>query len=425
MFSNTSPSRKESTKKQSSAEIARNLTVGIVLHDNTNRLAEGWSFVSGKPPHRIRGLFDLPNDTLWISNGDFKEFMVLGGSQFHHVRRTDYLGLKLTDIAKDLGIRIDGGHAKEGGEKLVVFVQSAVRLAVELYNLDNPLRQLQEDTLVITIGKSLPSVQASPENLSTAFASAYQSWSTQKLHFMDDSATVRLRFNRVAYAEWLLSQKVPDVGWSRVYSSQGFDHDLVMAGEFAPTLIEAVIEFDSMNTDVVMLIAYGVGISANQRSKRTWMTDVEYCWISNFARIHVQSYLMAVDYVSLPSAYQLPDALFDDSTQQQAFNAGLVSYMHWQSIVANKLSRITGRKEYDHYATWLRAQDRAMCFSAAYCLQQKGFDILGYGNGSVLVRAGRARYKELATAAEELDMAYPIRDGLLKEFGYVNHEIAN
>lgn len=422
MFSNTSAQRKDAPKKPSSAEIARNLNVGIVLHDNSNRLAEGWACIHGKEPQRVRGLFDLPNDTLWISNGDFQDFKKLGGTQFHHVRRTGYLGLKLAELARDLGIRIDGGHAKEGGEKLAYFVQGAVRLAVEIYNLDNPLKQLQEDTLVATIGKVLPSVTPSPENLSQIFSSAYQAWSSKYVGFMDDTANVRLRFNRVAYADFILSQKVPDTGWSRIYSGDGFNHDLVKEGKFVPTLIEAVVEFDSMDADTAMLVAYGVGPgSVNQRSKRAWMTDVEYRWISDFARVHVQSYFMAVDFIELPSACRLPERLYDDSTQLLGVNTGLVASMHWQSLASAKYSRLTSRSEYDVYSTWLRAHDRAMCFQAAYVLQQKGFAVNGYGSGSVMVSCPRSRFEDLLQAAEDLDMAYPIRDGLVKEFGYATY----
>jgi hypothetical protein len=416
MFTNTT--RQEAPKKPSSAEIARNLQVGVMLHDNSTTMKEGWAIVPGKHPWRARGLYDLPNDTLWVSSGDFKDFRRMGGAQYHHVRRTGYLGMRLRDVARDLGIRIDGGYAEEGGPQLVGFVQDAVRLAVEVYNLDNPLRQLQENTLVETMSKAMPAAPKSPPTLTNLFGSAYQSWSSRLLHFMDNTVMVRLGFARVAYADWLLSNPVPDSAWSHVFSNQGFDHERLMRGEFVPALIEGVIEFDQLDPEIAQLIAFGVGGQTNQRMKRSWMTDVEYRWISDFARVHVVSYYMAKSYVGLPLSHRLPEAFVTDPYQSLSFKTGLVSYMHWQAMVSSKYSMIERRSEYDVYGTWIRAYDRARCFQAAFVLQQQGFHVSGYGNGSVVVQVERERLGELAQIARELDMEYPIWHGLVKEFGY-------
>lgn len=388
-------------------------------------MSEGWAIAVDKPAFRVRGLIDLPTDTLWISSGDFNDFRKLGGAQFHHVRRTGYLGLKLTEIARDFGIRIDGGHAKTGGEKIVGMVQETVRLAVELYGLDNPLRQLQEDTLVSTIARVLPPTSPTTDDYTRRLSSAYQSWSSKYVPFKDNSVTIRLRFARVPYARWLLSNEIPDSGWSHVLSNNGFDRDAVMRGEFPPTLIEAVLEFDSVDAGTAELIAYGVGGMVNQRSKRSWMTDVEYRWVSTFARVHVQSYYMAVCLMPLPCEYQLPHLISCEEVLSQQASIGILSYIHWQALVATRYSRTTSRNEHDTQGTWIRAHDRAKCFEAAFVLQQRGFDIAGYGNGSVLVRSERNRMEELMDAAMDLDLVYPNWNGLLKEFGYESPYIAN
>jgi hypothetical protein len=38
-----------------------------------------------------------------------------------------------------------------------------------------------------------------------------------------------------------------------------------------------------------------------------------------------------------------------------------------------------------------------------------------------MVSCPRSRFEDLLQAAEDLDMAYPIRDGLVKEFGYATY----
>ncbi|MGX9221772.1 hypothetical protein ACWV27_25745 (plasmid) [Massilia varians] len=405
--------------KPSPREVAEKLLVGIVLHDNRNTLAEGWAFLPHREPFRVRGLYDLPNDVLWISSGDFQDFRKLGGAQMHHVRRTGYLGLKLSEIATDFGIRIDGHHALEGGKALVVYVQHAVRMAVEVYKLDDPTRNLQDDTLVATISKALPPTPPSKDMLLRKLSSAYQSWSSKYTPFMDNCVRVRLRFNRMPYAEWLLSNPVPDSGWSHALSDVGFDHEAVMAGTFPPTLIESVVELDGVPAELAGLIAYGFGAS-RQRSKRAWMTDVEYRWVSRFARVHVKSYLVSSTCLPLPSGCQLPSGLTQDRLIKALPATGIVSYIHCQALMAAKYSRVTNDQEYDVHATWLRAHDRAICFEAALRMQQAGFQVSGYGNGSVMVHVDREKLVELEQAAMANDFTMPRWNALLQEFGYVS-----
>lgn len=405
--------------KPTPREVAEKLMVGIVLHDNRNTLAEGWAFLPHREPFRVRGLFDLPNDAMWISSGDFQDFRKLGQAQLHHVRRTGYLGLKLSEIAQDFGIRIDGHHALEGGKALVIYVQHAVRMAVEVYNLDDPTRNLQDDTLVATIGKALPPAAPSKDMLLQKLAAAYQSWSSNYTPFMDNSVRVRLRFNRMPYAEWLLSNPVPDAGWSHALSDVGFDHEAVMAGTFPPTLIQAVVEFDGVPAEVAALIAYGIGAS-RQRAKRTWMTDVEYRWVSRHARVHVKSYLVSSTCQALPTGCQLPQGLAQDRLIKAMPASGIVSYIHCQALMSAKYSRVTGENEYDVHSTWLRAHDRAVCFEAAYRLQQARFRVSGYGNGSVIVNVDKDNLVGLEQAAIAMDFTMPRFNALLQEFGYVS-----
>lgn len=405
--------------KPTPREVASKLLIGIVLHTNRKTLGEGWAFLPGREPFRVRGLFDLPNDAMWVSSGDWQDFRKLGQAQLHHVRRTGYLGLKLSEIAADFGIRIDGEHAHAGGQKLVGYVQQAVRMAVEVYGLDDPLRNLQDDTLVATVSKVLPPPPPSKDMLLQKLTAAYQSWSSRYMPYMDNTVRVRLRFNRMPYAEWLLSNPMPDVGWSHALTDAGFDHDAVIAGTFPPTLIQAVVEFDGVPAELAELIAYGMG-ATRQRAKRNWMTDVEYRWISRFARVHVKSYLMAVERMPLPGGCQLPRGLVEDRLVKALPATGVVSYIHWQALVSAKYSRLTGESEYDVYGTWLRAHDRAMCFEAALKLQEAGFPVAGYGNGSVIVNIDKNRLLELEQAAIAMDFTMPRWNALLQEFGYVS-----
>lgn len=410
-----------SEPKPSAREVAARLVVGIVLHDNPRAIGEGWAFRVDREPFRIRGLFDLPNDAMWISSGDFQDFKRMGTAQMHHVRRTSYLGLKLSELAADFGIRIDGQHALSGGGKLVRFVQDAVRMAVEVYGFDDPLRHLQDDSLVATVGKGLPPSPPAKQLLLQKLAAAYQTWSSIFVPYKDNTVRIRLRFNRMPYAEWLLNNTVPDSGWSHAMSDVGFDHDAVMAGTFPHTLIQGLVEFDQVPATLASLIAYGIGASRS-RAARSWMTDVEYRWISKYARVHVNSYLVSSARLPLPAGCLLPLGLSEDRLIKALPAAGIVSYIHCQAMMAAKYSKISSTSEYDAHGTWLRAHDRAMCFSAALGLQERGFEVSGYGNGSVMVMVDKDRLLELEKAAIDLDFTMPRWNAVLQEFGYVSSD---
>lgn len=421
MFTNAEPTntaKKEMERKKTPEEIARDLRVGIVIHDNPNTLAEGWAFLVNKEPRRIRGLYDLENDVLWISSGTWDDFFKLGSPMVHNVRRAEYLGVKIKDFAADLGIRIDGVHAQEGGAKIVSFVEQALKIAIVAYRLDDPLRQLQDDSLTSTIGKILPQPPTPKATMTSELDAAYQGWSSCYQPFMDNTVTVGLKFSRLEYAQWLLSNPIPDNSWSYVLDKTGFSHDEVMNGTFPPTLICGTIEFDNVNSNTVSLIAYGCGTTPKKRAFRKWMTDVEYRWISKFARIHVSEYLISRIYLPIPEIYLLPKALVDDPVLATTVSAGVVAYMHWQSMVAGRYSSKVRKNVHDPMGTWLRSYDRSKCFEAAFELQQRGFFVTGYGNGAIYIKVEKNRLVELSDAVLDLGLVFPKWNALLQEFGY-------
>lgn len=403
-------------------DIALGTSVGIVLHDNSNAMTEGWAFKPGVMPFRVRGIYELPNDTLWISSGEFKEFRRNNGDSQHNLRRNGFIGVRLSELAKDIGIRIDGGFAEEGGQILVPFVEEIVRKCIVLYHLDQPARQLQEDSLIRAVTKALPPSPPLKNYMTAALAGAYQSYSLQMLPFQDNSRTVTLRFSRMHYAQWLLSQKVPDSAWTVFTNVNLFNHEDVMAGNAKPMLIKGVVEFENCDAQIAALIAYGVSMNARTKNQRLWMTDVEYRWLSQFARIHVMEYMCSHSAVAIPESYQLPHLINDDKLLAHPISEGVISQIHWQSLAAAKYLRVTNTSEYDPLATWLRAYDRAKCFEAAHLLHSKGFSVLGYGNGSLTVRLTSERLDELIEVGLSFGIAHPSRASLYLEFGYANPE---
>jgi hypothetical protein len=53
-------------------------------------------------------------------------------------------------------------------------------------------------------------------------------------------------------------------------------------------------------------------------------------------------------------------------------------------------------------------------------MQQAGFPVSGYGNGSVIVNVDREKLVDLEKAAIAMDFTNPRWNALLQEFGYVS-----
>lgn len=401
-------------------EIARNFRVGIFLQDNPNDAgSEGWAFERDREPQRIRTMADLSNLMMWITSCEIDAFNRGEGRKIHNVRKSDYLGLPLQQLAKDLGMRIDGGFAVQNGPRLLPHVERTVQLAISMYRMEEPGRQLQQDSLQKAIQRMVPDLPPVPETVGALnLAAAYQSFSSIRSSvFFDNAVLINLRFSRVEYALWLLSNNFPDQGWTHI--THNVEAELGALGDDTrPFLVEGTVELDRVATGVGELIAFGVG--PKKEVQRRWMTDVEYRWITAFARVQAVSLIQCEQSVKLSSSFKLPDNMVLDPVMYQVVSFGVLAHAHWTALAAERWSMTLKRGEPDLIATWLSAYDRMKCFQAAYLLFERRFTVFGYGKGSVSVRVTRDRLPELRDIAESIGMAWPTWDAIFNEYGYGN-----
>lgn len=424
MLSNRSkPAAKPRLSQAEVDAIAKAVRVGLFLHDNPNDTeSHGWAFETGREPERKR-LFELNPLTLWVSSCEVSAWRSVGSRQ-HNVLRSDFLGISVKQLGLDLGLRLEGQFAIENGPRLVPHIEMVVQLAVSMYRMEQPARQLQQDTLLKVIQRMLPELPPVPEVVGTyALAQAHQGYSHPGNNYMDNSVLINLRFSRVEYANWLLSNRFPDQAWTVI--SRGIeDHLATIDDETPPFLIEGAIEFDQVSTSLGQLIAYGSS-SSKGAAQRKWMTDVEYRWISKFARVHPTQMIQCSAAEKLSPSFRLPDNMVLDPIMYQVVSFGVLAHAHWTALGAERWVTVRRQTEPDLIATWISAYDRMKCFQAAYVLYEQGFPIFGYGKGSVAVRVPRERLPELRDLAESMGMAWPTWNAIFNEYGYGTNESAS
>lgn len=398
---------------------------GVALFDNPKEAESGWGCLSDGEPFRFRQPGELANNVLWVCTFDWNEFM-MRGKKVHNLRRGDFLKTTLAGIAADHGLRIVGSHAMMACKTLAQVVDRTVRIAISVYNWEDPLNMLKSDVFQEDIRKSLPKPLPVNPAMRTALSSTFQSYSQPSWpstnSYIEDSITVTLRFNRLDYAKMILDTPIPDVAFAfmppnafaGMTQAQRLRQALV-----APSLVQATVELSSTDSDTAALISFG-SRNGQRGTVRKWMTDVELAWISKRARVHIESMWRSTGYAPMDPAYKLPPKLVSDDLFTMSISAGLAAECHWQALASQ--SSIRQGKAWVHEtpitAAWLRAADRAASFELALKAHKANFAVFGYGNGSVVLRAQRARLPEILDFAIEAGVSHPSFPALFEEYFY-------
>jgi hypothetical protein len=402
------------------AEFGRAPAFGVALLDNPNELSAGWACLSGFKPIRFSSPNELETDAVWVTSVKYDEY-VRRAKSAHNLRRLDYFRTSLPMIAADLGTRITREYAVTSSELLADIAQRSVSLAVRLYGWTNPVTDLREDLLQEDIRRSLAQAPKPQRHMVASLISAYQAFSTPTWLpvYETDMISVTLRYNRLDYAQRILATLVPDEGWNYIpnESVRGFGLDDFLNPE-RPCLVEASVEVGAVDPSLAALIAFGQSPGKRQ-GMRKWISQPELMWLHRHARVNVESAYFSPGGRELPASARLSPLLTEDPLLSLSYSAGLVAESHWSALCGPTYNRQSRLSEVSTWAVWLRAMDRAMCFSLAMDACRAGYQPFGYGNGSVIVNLKKAELPRLLEFAQEHGLSFPTFKSLYEEHGVV------
>lgn len=399
---------------------------GVLIFDNPKDPVDGWGCQSDGEAFRFRQPSDLPTDCIWVCNVD-------GGSQefrsrfarMHHMRPSEYLRSNLKHIAADLGLYIDGegrfgGHVTTAAPKIAKIVHRAILYATQVYGWTDPAQILRSESLHEDIRRAMIVPPPLRDFMRGPMSSAYQSYSSpdKSGYYESDSVSVTLRYNRLSYAKKIMATEVPDGAWAFVDGGMSMK-DALNPG--VPCLVEASVETSGIDPEISSLVAFGA--TPNRRGPlRNWISQRELFWLSQYAKVHIVRAYRATSSALLPERIQLPRVLTEDPTFEFSLSAGLVAESHWAAIVNpvyNSRAGTQEKRETSQWGVWLRAADRAFSFELALAAHKAGFMVLGYGNGSVVVRLRRDRLGELLDFAMENNIAHPVFRQIFEQNGII------
>ncbi len=405
------------TPRQPPKEIPlRPLCGGVVLFDNNKEMMAGWACAHNGTPFRVSNPAQLPNDVIWVCNGDFDAFK-LRSTRLHHLRRADYFRTPIGQIAADLGLRSEGEYAMETSSKLAEIVHRAFTLAVTLYGRNNLPLAPREETLAEDIRKVMPALKGLSESdyLRVPLGEAYQSYSSpnwsDRRDAQGDLVTVMLRANRTEYVKRLLSLPLPDEAWHYIQEPPadiGLD---VWLDPAHPSLVEVqVMVFDEIGE----LLAFGAQLGKRSGIRR-WVSQPELRMLVEHAEVNIRSGFLSLAARGLAPSYQLPALVTEDRMLELSYSAGLVAESHWHALTNPPWSRARREVETFPVNVWQRAYDRASCFAKALAAHEAGFIVKGYGNGVVNIRVHRTQLRELLMFAAREGFAYPSFPSVFRE----------
>jgi hypothetical protein len=395
---------------------------GVAIFDDPREMSSGWACLSGGEPFKFNSASELSNDTMWVTSLDFTEYSLRAKNQ-SHLRRIDYLRCSLSAIAADLGYRITGSFAMEASSVLARVVKQSMLIAIHSYGWESPTNDLKSDVLSDDIRRVLTYAPKPENHIRAALSSAMQSYSSPGWApmFIDDSITLTLRYNRMDYAKQILATPLPDNSWSFMGPQDAGDMSLKeLLDPRRPTLVEAAVELGDMDPDIATLIAFGAQPS-RRAGLRKWISQPELAWLTKYAKVRVQSVLIAREAIALPNRADLPEKLASDPLFSLSVSAGLIAESHWSALANPTYNKILKTSEVNAWNTWLRAADRAKSFELALKAQEAGFRVTGYGNGSIVIRLARSSLVDCLSFAEKNGICHPSFDQLFKEHG-VNYD---
>jgi len=391
---------------------------GVALFDNPKEMSVGWACLAGESPVRFGSVHELSNDALWVTSLDWEEYR-LRASKLSNLRRADYLRSSLTQIAGDLGRRISGEYARDSSPVLARVLQQAVLIAIGVYGWEEPASELREDTLADDIRRTIVQAPKPQRHLRSYMLSAHQSYSSPDWPptFESDSFTLTLRYNRLEYARQVMANPVPDDAWTYIPANRASELTIETLMDPAhPSLVEATVELGRIEPGLAGLIAFGAQ-PGKRSGLRKWVSQPELAWLARHTRVNVSSALVSRSARPLPGTAQLPPALTSDPLFPLSISAGLIAECHWSALASPIYNRQQRSSDVSPWAVWLRAADRALSFELALKAHKAGFLVVGYGNGSVVIRLSRDRMQECLAFADDSGIAHPAFYPLFKEHG--------
>lgn len=391
--------------------ILRPPKMGVVTFNNASDPTSGAAIVAPRAITYFNRRNEIRSDVIWISDAP-------AATNAQNFRAPTYLRSTPTQIAADLGVTLQ--DAVEGLPRVAETVGRVRDIAAHAYPWNDFSSDWSHIDMPTCIAKILPPTGEIVSAMESPLRQAHQTYSSvPDRPYPDGTAQTiyTLRTNRLRYAQYICSTKVPGNSWISVpdVSARNFSLDDFLNPD-EPSLVEASIEFSSGINDTVTaaLTAFGSSRPMGRQPVRKWISQPELAWLVQHANVHITAAFMSQGATTLGERHQLPSSITADPVYALSIAAGLVAQCHWVGISGTTSVRRAGNSATAKFvdlaspvAVWLRAADRAYSFAMAKLVAERGYLVTGYGYGSVSFFGPKGDIGQIAELAEELGTCHP------------------
>lgn len=378
----------------------------VLLNKGRNRKrlpTDGWASINGGPSRRIASITELESNVKWLTNLGFEDFYENQLGRNPNLFPSDFLRTDIKSVAADIGASADQLSADKASAVLSTVFKRVMDIAIDRLqinlNVRTPNKTLHDYIAARTVNK-----YELPDEINTALKHAYQA-STQCVTRANVGwKYAMLRKPRYQHAIDVLSTPVPSeyrwvyVNDDKMPVSGAKRIDWCVANEL-PVLANVKVT-PHRRGDLNVIISYNSGASV----ERAWLSQPELLWVSLFCDVEVVGAFVCEAGFEHQKEIDTFPSLGDFS--YGSYSLGLLCENLWVSL-ASPRTKVT-RKFYPPRAVWYRSADRVEVFKAASRLHRTGFQVSGYGYGSVWLNYPPGATKDLIDVATEIGLDVPV-----------------
>lgn len=372
--------------------------------DRRREASEGWASIDGRVARRINSVVELESDVKWVTNLSYVDFFANQLGKNPNLFYSAFLRTEIKAIGEEIGAGIEQASPDKAASTLSTVCSRVGNLAIERLGVNMNLALPNVKTLPEFLAARTPSKNQIPDDVNMALKHAYQPMTQCATRYNREWKSATLRRPRYQHALEVLSTPVPsEHRWVYLDNSKLPESNTARidwcVGHDLPVLANVAVK--ARRGELAEVISYNSGASV----ERAWLCQPELLWISMFCDVEVIGAFVCEAGFEAQSELEKFPQLGDFSFC--SYSLGLLVENLWVAMASPRTS-VVNQKFFPPRAVWYRAIDRLEMFKAAAKLHRCGFQIAGYGVGSVWLNYPPGATRDLVDAALECGLDVPM-----------------
>lgn len=386
--------------------------IGVCIFDEPSRGGSGWSSKGGAPAERITDYGNLSNDTIWVTNINYRDYKNIGLANHHNIYDDQFFRTSIKLIQSELGLLSDNKKAASAISSIFTRVMTNITKTsnIQLSDLKYRLSPSITSKYLPPSYRMKPSGKYASELIEVFKQSTQQNQHSLGVRPPKGSQALPFCYPRATYYKYLLTLPVPSGNnWKPLKQTQderiiGIDDGTEIKG--TKSFISKLTEWSKTDAIFLKIKVYSTDpeyssfatFGHGSWEHRQWASLPEVIELSKFSKIGILK-----GYQTTLGRLDLPEEVIMNG-KDYSYSYGLFLENIWNSIS----SPIIGTKFNTAIAAYMRAYDRIFCLRAAHCFTRMNYLIGSSGSGRVMVYSTPSDFDDISRIAIENNLLPPL-----------------